>query len=128
MRALAHDSLLQRIVTEVRRKNQAYAELSTDTDPTHGFTGTRFSQRLAEAHSRSEAALHRWDITGDDDISTQLLTQPELSAHATLVLNNMHSLTEPAHAIGSSARVRERTDIAFRVAHQPTSYSHWPRG
>jgi hypothetical protein len=119
MRALEHDTLLQLLATETRRKNQAYAALAASTDPTHAFTGTRFSKQLAETHARSEAALHRWDITGDDDTSARLLAQPELTTHAVWVLNNMPVLAESAQAIGRRAAVGERVDITFRVDGQP---------
>jgi len=33
-------------------------------------------------HMRSEDALHRWDIAGDDDRSRELLGQADLLAHA----------------------------------------------
>lgn len=33
-------------------------------------------------HMRSESAVHRWDIMGDDEVSWRLLAQPELLAHA----------------------------------------------
>ena len=36
-------------------------------------------------HKRSELTLHRWDIVGDDDLADQLLSQRELTVHATLL-------------------------------------------
>jgi hypothetical protein len=33
-------------------------------------------------HLRSEDALHRWDLVGDDDVSADLLAQEELLRHA----------------------------------------------
>jgi hypothetical protein len=37
-------------------------------------------------HVRSEAAIHRWDLVGDDATSAALLAQPELTAHAVTAL------------------------------------------
>ena len=37
-------------------------------------------------HSRSECAIHRWDMIGDDDVSQQLLSQPEITEHAVNLL------------------------------------------
>jgi hypothetical protein len=51
-------------------------------------------------HGRSEAALHRWDLVGDDDVGDELLGRAELTAHATTVLNEM--------LVGSSEAVRSR--------------------
>jgi hypothetical protein len=39
-------------------------------------------------HVRSEFTLHRWDLVGDDEVSIQLLSQPELTAHAVLAPNS----------------------------------------
>jgi hypothetical protein len=47
-------------------------------------------------HHRSEAAIHRWDITGSDDLSDELLAQPELTRHAVSVLNSMPILNKYA--------------------------------
>lgn len=37
-------------------------------------------------HVRSELALHRWDLVGDDDTGTVLLAQEALTDHAVAVL------------------------------------------
>ncbi len=37
-------------------------------------------------HARSEYALHRWDLVGDDETSARLLGQPDLTAHAVQAL------------------------------------------
>ena len=44
---------------------------------------------------RSEFALRRWDVAGDDEISLQLLSQPELTHHAIDVLGPRTHLVEP---------------------------------
>jgi hypothetical protein len=60
------------------------------------FTGTTMTTDQLTVHSRSEAALHRWDLVGDDDVSEQHLGQPELTRHAVHVLNAMPVLVESA--------------------------------
>jgi hypothetical protein len=45
-------------------------------------------------HSRSERALHRWDIVGRDDIGWEMLTQPELTLHSLKILTEMPVLAE----------------------------------
>lgn len=119
VRALDHDAVLDMLVTESRRKVQAYAELQNSDPPDHAFTGTRFDKARSEIHSRSEAALHRWDIEGDDDVSRTLLAQPDLLVHAVWVLDNIPVLTESARAIGARARLSEPTEIAFRAPDEP---------
>lgn len=81
-RAMDQDTLMGRPDDEIGRKARAYAALTQADDPSIGFTGTRITKEKSETHSRSEAALHRWDITADDDVSKALLAQPPLAEHA----------------------------------------------
>jgi hypothetical protein len=118
-RALDHDTLMGRLVEEGRRKVRAYEALGASTDPSIAFTGTRITRGKAEVHSRSEAALHRWDITGDDETSLVLLSQPAFAEHAVWVLNNIPSLSESARAVGVRAAVSTPTRVVFRAHGQP---------
>jgi uncharacterized protein (TIGR03083 family) len=118
-RSLDHDTLLDRLAHEGRRKVLAYEALAVSADPSIAFTGTRITRDKGEVHSRSEAALHRWDITGDDDTSLALLSQPELTGHAVWVLNNMPILNESARAVGARAGVSAPTEVVFRTEGQP---------
>lgn len=72
------------------------ADLGEDT--TFDFTGTALTVTQIATHSRTEAAIHRWDITGSDNLSEELLAQPELTRHAVSVLNAMPILNESARA------------------------------
>jgi hypothetical protein len=63
--------------------------------------------------------LHRWDITGDDDDTQTLLSQPELTSHAVWVLNNMAVLNESAHALGARASTTVPLTVVFRAQSQP---------
>ena len=58
------------------------------------FTGWDMTADELRMHGRSELALHRWDLVGDDDTSAGLLAQPQLIAHAHKVLANMPTLAE----------------------------------
>jgi hypothetical protein len=103
-RAMSHDELRARLVAENVRKMAAWDALAEQTaDSAITFTGTRITVDELETHSRSEAALHRWDLVGDDDTSGRLLAQPELTAHAVKVLNRMPVLTESARSLGVRA-------------------------
>src|SRR6478752_8329638 len=69
--AMPDEHLRQELIHESRRKLAAVQELS-DRGPvaTYQFTGRPFSAALAYTHGgRSEAALHRCDIAGDDETS-----------------------------------------------------------
>ena len=63
---------------------------------TVAFTGWAMSLEDLRRHGRSELALHRWDLVGDDDTSAQLLSQPDLLEHGQKVLESMPSLREAA--------------------------------
>jgi uncharacterized protein (TIGR03083 family) len=101
-RTLPHDELREQLFTQSLRKRAAYDALAERVeDPTILFTGTRISVAELETHSRSEAAIHRWDLVGDDAVSDTLLAQPELTAHAVKVLNRMPVLDESARALAA---------------------------
>jgi len=117
LRDLPHDQLLHELVEHNKRKLAAYAALAGTSEPDIAFTGTRLSVDELETHSRSEAAIHRWDLVGDDDASTALLSQPELTAHALKVLNVMPILNESARALGERALgSRPGTRVVLRSA------------
>lgn len=121
-RALSHDELRNRLVVENKRKLIAYDALrERSSNPTISFTGTRVTVEEMETHSRSEAAIHRWDLVGDDDASDELLAQPELTAHAVKVLDRMAILNESARAVGVRARkaAGRPIRIVFRTPDQP---------
>jgi hypothetical protein len=40
-------------------------------------------------HLRNEFAIHRWDFAGDDEMSSRLLAQPELTGHAVGILGEI---------------------------------------
>ncbi|MGQ0831968.1 MAG: maleylpyruvate isomerase N-terminal domain-containing protein [Microthrixaceae bacterium] len=58
------------------------------------FTGWAMSIDQLRTHARSELVLHRWDLVGDDELSAQLLAQPDLLAHGRAVLAAMPTLNE----------------------------------
>jgi Mycothiol maleylpyruvate isomerase N-terminal domain len=104
-RALPDARLRDRLVEEAARLTVALNELSGDSARDGVlFTGRRMTAADFAMHSRSECALHRWDLVGRDDIGWAMLSQPELTAHAITVLAGMSSLPEaPANRL-----VRER--------------------
>jgi uncharacterized protein (TIGR03083 family) len=100
-RALTHAELLAALAEQSRRKVAALEALAHRNDHAAvAFTGTTMTATQFQTHARSEAALHRWDLVGDDDVSHHLLSQPELTRHAVNVLNAMPGLDE-------SARIRQ---------------------
>jgi uncharacterized protein (TIGR03083 family) len=83
LRQLDHSALVRRI------DDQAAATAAVITDvlaaqPDAELTWTKRTVPVAGflAHMRSEDALHRWDLVGDDDTSLELLSQQDLLEHA----------------------------------------------
>jgi uncharacterized protein (TIGR03083 family) len=80
---LRFDTLLDRIeAEEAGLLNAVDAVLAEDPDAALQWTGRTVAVKGFPTHMRSESALHRWDIVGDDATSWELLAQPELLAHA----------------------------------------------
>lgn len=91
---LGDRELKRAIATEGERMQAAAAALAATSDPAVDFTGRRFTLAQLATHNRSESALHRWDIMGDDDLSEYLLTQEDLTRHAVDLLNTLPMLYE----------------------------------
>jgi uncharacterized protein (TIGR03083 family) len=117
--AMPDEQLRQELVIQAGRKIAAVQALADrGPDAAYQFTGRTFTAALAETHSRSEAALHRWDIVGDDETGMELLAAPDLTRHAVEILNTLPILCE---APLSRARVAEidRLRIVLRSPAQP---------
>jgi uncharacterized protein (TIGR03083 family) len=111
-RALSHDKLLLSLGTQVGRKVAALGALALREDSSIDYTGTRVSVDEFTAYARSEAAIHRWDLLGDDDTGTEMLAAPDLTTHAVKMLNRMPILNESARnrATGQPGRCRAGSD------------------
>jgi Mycothiol maleylpyruvate isomerase N-terminal domain len=120
-RAMPHRELRDRLIAENKRKLAGYEALAREAVPAITFTGTRLTVDELAMHSRSEAALHRWDLVGDDQTSDELLAQYELTVHAVKVLDAMPVLNESARALGERAtRTGARSlRVVFRSLPQP---------
>jgi uncharacterized protein (TIGR03083 family) len=80
---LRFDVLLTRIETEeVGLLTAVEAVLAADEGARLRWTGRTVKIAGFPTHMRSECAVHRWDVAGDDDVSHQLLSQPDLLTHA----------------------------------------------
>ena len=118
-RALSAGELRAAWISQIQRKTEAQNALAeVGEDSTFDFTGTALTVEQIITHSRSEAAVHRWDITGTDDVSDELLAQPELTRHAVTVLNSMSVLNESA-ATRISHGDRLPLRIVLRAQGQP---------
>ncbi len=103
--ALDDDALRERLVIEALRLGAAVEALcATGPRASVSFAGRRLEPSELSLHGRSEAALHRWDLAGDDAVSVELLSQPELTSHAASVLTSMLD--------GSPESVAHRADVS----------------
>ena len=94
-RALPDAQLRDQLVLDAGRLSTALDELATRDQPEEVlFTGRRMSAADFTMHSRSECAIHRWDLVGRDDIGWTMLARPALTRHALTVLTSMSTLPE----------------------------------
>ena len=89
-RAMDDPALRKHLFAASARMSSAMdAVLAREPDVTIPFTGMPFKAATFAMHGRSELAIHRWDMVGDDDVSWRLLSQPELTSHAVNVMGAM---------------------------------------
>lgn len=67
---------------EVRTRRELRDVLAERPDASLWWTGRDMRVDAFGTHLRSECAIHRWDLCGDDDVSTRLLGRFELMKHA----------------------------------------------
>ena len=83
LRELDHTTLLERIEDRAAATAAVIGRV-LDEQPEAELTWTSRTVRIAgfPTHLRSEDALHRWDLVGDDETSHELLGQQDLLVHA----------------------------------------------
>ncbi|MHB1763169.1 MAG: maleylpyruvate isomerase N-terminal domain-containing protein [Acidimicrobiales bacterium] len=93
-RAMDDATLRRCFFEQVDRARKARQRLADDADDTVLFTGRVVTKGELVTHSRSERAVHRWDIVGRDEIGWELLAQSDLTLHAIKILTDMTVLPE----------------------------------
>jgi hypothetical protein len=89
-RAMGDASLRRRLEAEEHRMRSIIEQvLAQEPDAVIPWTGRRMAVAKFLPHMRNEFAVHRWDFVGDDETSTELLGQPELTEHAVTVLGRL---------------------------------------
>lgn len=113
--------MLSRIEDEAGRVAAAICGvLAEQPDAKLTWTGRTVSVAGFPTHLRSEDALHRWDLVGDDETSWELLSQQVLLDHAItfvgrpMLTRGLHNRTGTESFL---ARVRcvERPDLVVEV-------------
>lgn len=92
LRAMTDAALRKQLVEQAMRFELALAALRADD--TIAYTGWTMSAERLRMHSHSEAALHRWDLVGDDDVGARLLSDPAMVTHALAVFDAVPALPE----------------------------------
>lgn len=110
-RAMDDAALRKRLfVASARLASATQAVISRDPEAVIPFTGRQMKATSFAMHSRSECALHRWDMVGDDETSWRLLSQPEITEHAVSALGPLllgrGCSTSPAPSGTFAARIR----------------------
>jgi uncharacterized protein (TIGR03083 family) len=116
-RAMDDATLRRRFFEQVERSKRARQRLARDADDAVLFTGRAMTAAELATHSRSERAIHRWDIVGRDEIGWEMLAQPELTVHALKILTDMTVLPE---TLENRLRVAGRSgDFQVRLRSEP---------
>lgn len=107
LRELDHATLLRRLEDRAVATSTAIGDV-LDEQPAAELNWTGRTVRASgfSTHLRSEDALHRWDLVGDDETSDELLAQQDLLVHAVTFIGrpllrrglDAGSGTEPFHA------------------------------
>lgn len=119
-RVMPYRDVIEEMTAQTRRKHAAYDAIAAVSDePGIDFTGTTITVDELTTHSRSEAALHRWDLIGDDALADDLLADPDLTAHAINILNRMPTLAESARSIAGRAAAHRSPRIVVRAPGRP---------
>jgi len=116
--AMDDTALRARLVTEALRLDAAVGALGT-SGGTVAFSARVLTAAQLTLHGRSEAALHRWDLAGDDETSDEILARPELTAHAVDTLNAMLAGAGEDVTVRARAAGITRGRIAFAAPGQP---------
>jgi hypothetical protein len=87
-------------------------------DAAFEFNGASFTAAQMTVHLDSELAIHRWDFTGDDAISEELLSNPAFTRHAVFLLNALPMLAEAASNRVAATGLRATT-VVLRTPGQP---------
>lgn len=101
---------------EARMRASINELLSIQDDPVLRWTNRQVHAAGFLKHSRSECAVHRWDVVGDDPISEKLLSQQELFDH---VITFIGALPMTARGMATGAGTGRPLRMRIRANGQP---------
>ena len=83
LRALPNADLLDALEREMQRLAVILAEAEhIGPEQFVPWAGRKMQVASFRDHMRGELVLHRWDITGDDEVGTRLLNEPWMTEHS----------------------------------------------
>jgi uncharacterized protein (TIGR03083 family) len=107
-RNLANADLLDALEREMGGLAEVLADASgADLEQLVPWTGRKMKVAWFGEHMREELILHRWDITGDDEVGTRLLNQPWLTEHSVVAVGKP-LLRRGIARLGKTRRVSAR--------------------
>ncbi|HEX3389242.1 MAG TPA: maleylpyruvate isomerase N-terminal domain-containing protein [Streptosporangiaceae bacterium] len=120
LQAMPHPHLLARLDRAEERMRSVVSDvLDREPGAIIPWTGRQMAVAKFVPHLRNEHALHRWDITGDDDTSHELLGHDDLVGHSVgelghilLVAGRSH---DPAPDSDFTARLHSEGQRDLRV-------------
>ncbi len=124
--AMAFDQLRTELSENHDRMSAAVSKsLAVDPNAVTPWVDRQMPIAAFVTHARSEYALHRWDLVGDDDVSNELLSHPDLTTHAVLALGS--ALTSRAQAaqhakpggVGASGGAPTSDSLVLTTENQP---------
>jgi len=116
-RAMSAPQLLSRIADGEERMRILIGELlEREPDPVLRWTGRQVHAAEFIKHSRSECAVHQWDLAGDSAVSDKLLSQQELFEH---LVNFIGALPMTARGMATGAGTGRSLQARVRAYGQP---------
>ncbi|MGH8932756.1 MAG: maleylpyruvate isomerase N-terminal domain-containing protein [Egibacteraceae bacterium] len=112
--ALPYDRLRDAVISNAARFGRAVSAMA-ETD-TIEYTGWTMSPARLRIHSHSEAAMHRYDLVGDDPTSQELLSKPALTKDVVAVFDAIPGLAENRRWVQAPFTTRP---LRLRASGQP---------
>jgi hypothetical protein len=103
LRRVLHDNQ-ERLVSLLDRA------MAGDPHAQFSFAGADVPVWAVVTHVRLEAAIHRWDLLGDDEINDRQLASPDLTAHSVMALGPALLEQGLASSDGAPLQARLRAD------------------
>ena len=123
-RAMDDPALRRQLFTASARMASAMgAVFSNEPDAVIPFTNMPMKAASFAMHSRSECAIHRWDMVGDDEVSWQLLSQPEMTQHAVNLLGPL-LLSRGCAGVAPASPFSARLRTAGAAGHRRAPWRH----